>query len=103
MVDELRKPLYSIEPHEGGVWTTDAPFRETPEKITRFRKQGAIAVEMECTALMAIASFRDIHFAAVLTITDELFSGKWNVGFKSEQVQSAREIVAKIVSSVVLE
>lgn len=102
LVDELRKPLHSIEHHEGGVWTTDAPFRETPAKITRFRKQGAIAVEMECTALMAIASFRDIQFAAVLTITDELFSGKWNVGFKSEQVQLAREIVAKIVSSVVL-
>ncbi len=103
MIDDIRRALDSVEYREGGVWTTDAPFRETPEKIIRFRKQGAIAVEMECTALMSIASFRGIQFAALLKITDELFSGKWNVGFKSDEVQSTRERNAKIVSSVVLE
>jgi len=32
------------------VWTTDAPYRETPAKIESRREEGCIAVEMEAAA-----------------------------------------------------
>jgi uridine phosphorylase len=39
--------------HRGATWTTDAPYRETAEAITRRRAQGILAVEMEAAALYA--------------------------------------------------
>ncbi|MFN2358082.1 MAG: nucleoside phosphorylase, partial [Desulfotignum sp.] len=48
----------------GPVWTTDAIYRETPQKIAWFKSQGAIAVEMECSALFSAAAFRSIQVTA---------------------------------------
>ncbi|MFO7837374.1 MAG: hypothetical protein R6V83_12080 [Candidatus Thorarchaeota archaeon] len=98
----MRAALDGVAYHEGGVWTTDAPFRETFGKAARFSEQGGLAVEMECTALMSIALFRGIEFGALLVITDELFSGKWKTGFNTPEIQSTRERIAKVVTSVVL-
>lgn len=39
----------------GPTWTTDAPFRETAEAIEAARARGALAVEMEASALYAFA------------------------------------------------
>jgi len=40
---------------QGGVWTTDAPFRETEEAFSFARAQNLLAVEMEAAALYAYA------------------------------------------------
>jgi uridine phosphorylase len=40
----------------GGVWTTDAPFRETAAAVEAMRARGLLAVEMEAAALYAFAS-----------------------------------------------
>jgi len=79
-----------VRPIRGGVWTTDAPFRETERKVEEYASRGALAVEMECSALMAVASFRKVSLAAGLAITDELFEGTWRPGFRKEGVKRAR-------------
>lgn len=38
------------------TWTTDAPFRETPTRITFCQRQSIVAVEMEAAALLAFAA-----------------------------------------------
>lgn len=40
----------------GATWTTDAPFRETPEAIAAMAARGLLAVEMEASALYAFAA-----------------------------------------------
>ena len=40
---------------KGGVWTTDAPFRETAEAVAFARSENLLAVEMEAAALYAFA------------------------------------------------
>lgn len=83
-----------IEVKKGGVWTIDAGFRETKGKINNYAHRGVLCVEMECTALMAVAEYRDIDFASVLVITDEIFSDEWIRDFKRERViESKKEIV----------
>lgn len=72
--------------------------RKRPDSVSK----GGLAVEKECTALMSIALFRGIEFGALLVITDELFSGKWKTGFNTPEVQSTRERIAKVVTSIVL-
>ena len=82
---------------EGGVWTVDAPYRETKGKIKKYSKQGVVAVDMESTALMAVAMCRKIEFAPVLVITDEAFGEKWVPEFHGPKVRRASEAVCRSV------
>ncbi|MCX7861359.1 MAG: phosphorylase, partial [Chloroflexus sp.] len=42
----------------GKTWTTDAPYRETANKIAQRKAEGCLSVEMEAAAMMAVAQFR---------------------------------------------
>jgi len=68
---------------KGPIWTTDAIYRETPEKVTAYQQQNILAVEMEISALLAVSSFRSVRMAALLVVSDELFELKWNPGFST--------------------
>ncbi|MCG8549763.1 MAG: nucleoside phosphorylase [Desulfobacterales bacterium] len=75
------------------IWTTDAIYRETPEKVSWYRDQGACAVEMECSALFAAASFRKIPIAALLVVSDSLgrADGRWDPGFNKKRFKTMRK------------
>ena len=77
--------------HEGAVWTTDAIFRETEEKVKHYQSQGALAVEMELSALFSVAVFRSIQAAGILAVSDELSNYQWRPGFKTPAFRNARE------------
>jgi len=66
---------------QGPVWTTDAPFRETREKVAEYGEQGVLAVDMEFSALIAVAAFRGVDLAAVMVVSDLLWGGEWRPGF----------------------
>ncbi len=85
-------------PLRGGVWTTDAPFVETRGKVRRYAEMGALAVEMECSALMALSQVRGFDFAAGLVITDELFGERWRAEFRGKRV---REGERKLLSAAI--
>lgn len=57
---------------KGITWTTDAIFRETKDKVERRKSQGAITVDMECSALAVLAKFRGVNFAQVFYAADNL-------------------------------
>ncbi len=97
----LRSKLKDMQIIEGGVWTIDASLRETPDKVRLYAAKGVKAVEMECTALMAISSFRKIDFASVLVITDELSSGGWLRDDKGEKVIDTKEKLSSRLDSSV--
>ncbi|WFC03065.1 nucleoside phosphorylase [Lactiplantibacillus pentosus] len=58
------------------TWTTDAFFRETPALADQYVAQGFEVVEMECSALAAIARFRRIKFGQILFTADSLANPK---------------------------
>ncbi len=82
---------------QGIIWTTDAIYRETPGKIARFRDLGAVAVEMECSALFSVASFRGAEIAALLVVSDSVASRDWNPGFRKQQFKKARSAACDII------
>lgn len=84
----------------GTVWTTDAPFRETREKVLAYRRQGALAVEMECSALFTLGVFRAAEVAALLVVSDDLSSLTWNPGFKDPRFASGREAACRLISQL---
>ena len=80
------------------VWTTDAFFRETKEKIEQVKEAGCQAVDMECSALAACARFRGKTFAQILFTADTLASMRhdernWGKDSRNASVALAMEAV----------
>ncbi len=79
-VDEFIKLLdehkysYTI----GKTWTTDAPYRETRSKVLKRKEQGCICVDMECSAIFALAEFRNKEVFQFFYAADNLDSAKWD-------------------------
>lgn len=75
------------------LWTTDAIYRETPEKVAWYKDKGACAVDMECSALFAAAAFREIPIAALLVVSDSLAraDGTWDPGFYRKRFKIMRK------------
>ncbi len=88
----------SIPFHEGAIWTTDAIFRETPDKVKRFRDMGALAVEMELSALFTVSAFLGIALSAMLVVSDDLSDLSWKPGFKDTRFVENRRILARAVA-----
>jgi uridine phosphorylase len=62
----------------GKTWTTDAPYRETPNKIAARKAEGCLTVEMESAGLMAVAQFRRVTLGQVLYGGDDLSGAEWD-------------------------
>lgn len=56
----------------GGVWTTDAPFRETRSAIAVAAGQGLLAIEMEAAGLYAFAEARDRSVVCFALVTNQM-------------------------------
>ena len=54
------------------TWSTDGFFRETREKVAYRRSEGCSVVEMECSALAAVSTFRGATFGMILYTADSL-------------------------------
>jgi uridine phosphorylase len=81
----------------GTVWTTDAVFRETRAEVTRYQRDGVLAVEMECSALFTVGGFRGIDVAALLVVSDNLSSLTWRPGFKDPRFIRGREVACNVI------
>lgn len=57
---------------EGGVWTTDAPFRETDAAIAFAKSEGLLAVEMEAAALYAFAEAKTQAVLCFAHVTNQM-------------------------------
>lgn len=62
----------------GRVWTTDALFRETHERIARRREEGAQIVEMEQAGCLAVAACRGFSYGALIYAGDDVSGADWD-------------------------
>ncbi len=62
----------------GKTWTTDALYRETTKKMLERKQQGAIAVDMECSAMSAVAKFKNVDFFEFFYAADNLDNDQWD-------------------------
>jgi uridine phosphorylase len=90
IVEALRTSLerQAIPFHEGSTWTIDAPYRETAAEVHHHRDAGALTVEMEASALFAIAAFRKVQAAALFVVSDSLAGLTWDPQFGSDATRS---------------
>lgn len=86
--------------HKGPVWTTDAIFRETEAKVAHFQQKGALAVEMELSALFSVARFRKLKAAGILAVSDTLSDFKWRPGFKEKRFKINRGRICEVIKDL---
>lgn len=77
----------------GATWTTDAPFRETPEEIRQFQSEGVKTVEMESAGLFTIGRVRSIPTASVVIGMDSLGNMRWQVPERLDAIMHSLELV----------
>ena len=63
---------------KGKTWTTDAFYRETREKMEKRKKVGCVCVDMECSALAAVAQFRGKNMFSFFYAADNLDTDLWD-------------------------
>lgn len=89
----------------GGVWTTDAPYRETRVMARNLTRSGVVAVEMEAAALYAVARYRGLRAASLMVVSDELGGEGWMPGFRNAAFlrakRKARRAVVDALTKVV--
>ncbi|MGL5615806.1 MAG: purine-nucleoside phosphorylase [Sarcina sp.] len=65
-----------IKPHVGSVLTADSFYNDNPDSWKKWSKFGALAIEMETTALYTLAAKFNVNALTLLTISDHLITGE---------------------------
>ncbi len=85
---------------QGLTWTTDAIFRETPDRIARRKEEGAKIVEMEQAGCLAVARFHGFRYGALIYGGDDLSGEAWSgrgwrsrEGVRYDLVQLCRKLL----------
>ncbi len=76
-IEEVFKGAGTV--HKGGIWTTDALFRETKDIVNSYIQKGAIAVDMVTSPFVTVANLYNRKVAAILAVSDNLITGA--IGF----------------------
>jgi purine-nucleoside phosphorylase len=83
------------------VWSTDAPYRENRIEIEKlYVNEDVSCVDMEYSALCAVAAFRAVEFAAVFLVSDELYRSRWKPGFTSREFRDKSSRIVGILSNM---
>jgi uridine phosphorylase len=92
-----------VKHYVGSVWSTDGVYRETLGKFRKFKDAGVLAVNMETSAVFALAKYRKIEAASAQVISDTLTENGWLQAFEHQSVTEKTEIVLKAVLEVLSE
>ncbi len=82
------------------VWSTDAIFRETPSQVLRYRQMGAVAVEMEASALFSVGRFRGVEVGAAMVVSDDLSKLEWRHGFHDPRFETGRQALCEGIAAL---
>ncbi len=100
MLERIRRAVQRSgwNTREGPIWTTDAPYRESAEKRAQFRQAGAIAVDMEFTAVATVSRLHRMAFAALMVVSAERVSDPPRIGFATARFREALQRAASVVT-----
>ncbi len=85
------------------VWSTDAPYRESRSMLSSLSRQyGVAVVDMEYSALCAVASHRGVDFAALFLTSDELWKKEWYPGFNGKVFKRKSKAQLKLLMNSIV-
>jgi uridine phosphorylase len=85
------------------LWTTDAVYRESRKMFKELAdRYNVCGVDMEYSALCAVATFRKIDFAAMFLVSDELWQRDWCPGFAGKAFKAkSRTQIEQLIENIV--
>jgi uridine phosphorylase len=87
-----------LEYSVGPVATTDALYRETSSLLSRLIARGALAIDMELSALSTVASHRRVEVVGLLYISDIIDKDHgWQLGLADGQVTEVEDRLWPII------
>ncbi len=86
----------------GLVWSCDAIYRETRNKVTRYADMGITGVEMEVASFYSVSNYRAVRSMAFLVVSDLLTDGIWTSGFRHKEFkEGVRRLVDFLVETAI--
>ena len=86
------------------IWTTDAFYRETVGKMNKRVEDGCEVVDMECSAIMAMAKKRGIQAYQFLYTDDTLASEEWEIKTlgddRTTMIEKCLDIALKVAEEI---
>ncbi len=86
--------------HKAKIWSTDALFRETPERVSAWQGSGADTVDMETSTIYCLGTLFNIQAGAVLAISDKPHT-EYDL-FHSNKIHESLEIALQTAIDVVV-
>ena len=94
----------NISYNKGKTWTTDGLYRETKDKVEMRKKQGAITVDMECSAMASVAKFRGVNFGQFFYAADNLGDEEYDArSLMSEELTDGKKKVVPLALECAVE
>lgn len=91
-----------VAEHEGfqcaDVWSTDAIYRETHQKIADYARRGITAVEMETASLYAVCKAKGLKAVAFLIVSDLVNTRTWQGGFHTRPFKESVRTMARFIT-----
>ncbi|MFH5799560.1 nucleoside phosphorylase [Haladaptatus sp. CMAA 1911] len=89
--------------HAGTSWTIDAIYRETEAEVRRYAEEGVLTVEMEASAVFAVAYYRGVDAGSMFVVSDYLGLSEWEPKFHltAEDMHHLGETAKEILASYV--
>ena len=84
--------------HRGLIWTTDAIYKETDEKVSHYAKGGAIGVDMEFSALLHLCNIYGAELSSIFVVSDIVGPG-CEVGLSNHDFWGSLHFACKAVIS----
>lgn len=84
----------------GSVWSTDGVYRETLGKFRKFRDEGVLAVNMETSAIFAVAKYRNVEAASAQVISDILTENGWLQAFYEQSVRESTAVLLRAILEI---
>ena len=83
------------------MWSTDAVFRESRSMLQELAdKYNVCGVDMEYSALCSVAAYRQIDFAGLFLVSDELYRTTWRPGFTTKDFKKkSRECIEMLLAN----
>ena len=84
----------------GTAWTTDAIYREYPEKIERWREMGADVVNMDASYFYAVSQVVGLSAVYACVVSDCVDGPSWDEGF--ERAKKAMSELQDVIVAMAL-
>ena len=87
----------NVAAHRGKIWTTDAIYKETTERVNHYSTKNAVGVDMEMSAVLHLCNLYGARLCSLFVVSD-LAGIDFQVGLHQETFHQSMKLAANILA-----